>query len=65
MKKILMLLIVLSLTYGCASTPLQLTNNAKKGNYDILGEGSATGKMLFNIIPIGQNTIFEDAYCIG
>ncbi|MBW1746701.1 MAG: hypothetical protein JRG74_08745 [Deltaproteobacteria bacterium] len=64
MKKILMLLIVLSLTYGCASTPLQLTNNVEKGSYDILGEGegSATGIMLFDIIPIGQNTRFKDAY---
>ncbi len=64
MKKILTLLTILALTYGCASTPLQLKNNEKMGTYTILGEGegSATGIMLFDFIPIGQNTRFEEAY---
>ena len=64
MKKILILLIILVLTYACASRPMQLTSNAQKGTYEILGEGagSATGIMLFNFIPFGQNKRFEEAY---
>jgi hypothetical protein len=51
------------LLFGCTSVPVKIptiTENA----YDILGEGegSATGIMLLNVIPIGQNERLERAY---
>ena len=53
-------------TYGCSSVPLKIQNNAGTDQqaYEILGQGqgSATGLMLFSVIPIGQNTRFSDAY---
>src|SRR5437764_15051751 len=51
------------LAVGCASQPLKIPT-ITKANYDVLGEGQgdATGIMLFNIIPIGQNERFVKAY---
>jgi hypothetical protein len=51
------------LAAGCSSLPLTIPNLAKS-DYDVLGEGegSATGIMLFQFIPIGQNTRFVRAY---
>jgi hypothetical protein len=48
---------------GCVSQPLKISA-PRQPNYDVLGEGhgSATGLMLFNVIPIGQNERFVRAY---
>ena len=48
---------------GCVSQPLRIPT-VTKTSYDTLGEGkgSATGLMLFNFIPIGQNERFVNAY---
>lgn len=63
MKKLLMCCMILVFICGCASVPLKLPN-VDTQNYEVLGEGSASavGIMLFNFIPIGQNTRFERAY---
>src|SRR6266581_2647172 len=51
------------LAVGCASQPLKIPT-VTKTNYETLGEGKggATGLMLFNVIPIGQNERFVKAY---
>ena len=51
------------LTGGCASQPLKIPT-VTKTSYETLGEGKggATGIMLFNLIPIGQNERFVRAY---
>jgi hypothetical protein len=48
---------------GCASQPLKLSA-PKQQAYDVVGQGQggATGLMLFNLIPIGQNERFVRAY---
>ena len=48
---------------GCQSVPVKL-ETLKPDTYDVVGpaQGSATGIMLFNLIPIGQNERFEGAY---
>ena len=48
---------------GCVSQPLRIPT-VTTSNYDVLGEGkgSATGLMLFDVIPIGQNERFVRAY---
>jgi len=66
--RVLILLAALMIfTIGCASTPLRMpTPNTLVPNkdYEVLGEGEgeATGIMLFQVIPIGQNDRFELAY---
>jgi len=69
MKKHLLILLALVFifTVGCASAPLRIPtpdSAVPNQNYQILGEGegSATGIMLFQFIPIGQNDRFEMAY---
>jgi len=56
-------LLLASLSVGCVGVPVQMTS-VKGDNYEVLGEGEgkATGIMLFNFIPIGQNQRFEKAY---
>jgi hypothetical protein len=51
------------LAAGCVSQPLKIPTVTKR-DYDVLGEGkgSATGLMLFDVIPIGQNQRFVKAY---
>lgn len=63
MRKIFFVGLVAVFLFGCVSVPLKIDNLAQK-EYDVLGEaeGSAVGIMLFNVIPIGQNTRFERAY---
>ena len=65
MKKtsILSLGLLTLLAAGCVSQPLKIPT-VTKTSYDTLGEGkgSATGLMLFNVIPIGQNERFINAY---
>lgn len=62
-RTLLSFLLLCILAAGCSSLPLTIPNLAKS-NYDVLGvgEGSATGIMLFQLIPIGQNTRFVRAY---
>lgn len=62
-KSILSLCILGLLGAGCVSQPLKIPTALNKP-YDTLGEGkgSATGLMLFNVIPIGQNERFVNAY---
>ncbi len=67
MRLFILTCMIFVFTYGCSSVPLKIQNNAGNPDqqaYDILGEGegSATGLMLFNVMPIGQNERFRDAY---
>ncbi len=67
MKLFILTCLIFIFTYGCSSVPLRIQNNAGDADqqaYKILGEGegSATGLMLFNAVPIGQNSRFRDAY---
>jgi hypothetical protein len=50
-------------TGACKGVPLSL-NNPKQPHETVLGEveGSSTGIMLFQFIPIGQNPRFQVAY---
>jgi hypothetical protein len=54
------------LAMGCASQPLKFPTVEKvnQTHYDVLGEGKgeATGIMLFQFIPIGQNERYVKAY---
>src|SRR6266436_6222451 len=62
-KIVLPLGLLTLLIAGCASQPLRIPTITKT-NYEILGEGKgeATGIMLFDVIPIGQNERFVRAY---
>ena len=55
--------LLLLVSAGCVSQPLKLANPGNRP-YNVLGEGhgSATGLMLFDVIPIGQNERFVKAY---
>lgn len=63
MKKILLFSLLLIFMISCTSIPLRI-ENIDTDQYEILGEASAkaTGIMLFNLIPIKQNTRFKRAY---
>ena len=64
-KLVLCSILLLMLSAGCASVPVQMTSPAADpSKYEVLGEGSgrATGFMLFTLIPIKQNYRFETAY---
>jgi hypothetical protein len=66
MQKFLLIAVVAAaivLSSGCHSKPLKIKQVVGQ-DYDVLGEGkgSATGIMLFNIIPIGQNARFVRAH---
>jgi hypothetical protein len=54
------------LAAGCVSQPLKFPTVAKvtENKYQVLGEGKgeATGIMLFQLIPIGQNERYVRAY---
>jgi hypothetical protein len=62
-KSLLSFGLLVLLSAGCVSQPLTVPTALNKP-YDTLGEGkgSATGLMLFNVIPIGQNERFIKAY---
>ena|SRR5712692_9966176 len=62
-RTILSIGVLALLAAGCASEPLKIPT-VTKTSYDTLGEGKggATGIMLFNVIPIGQNERFVRAY---
>jgi len=55
--------LVLALLAGCASDPLRFPK-CNMTNAKVLGEseGSSTGIMLFQFIPINQNARFNNAY---
>lgn len=57
------LLVVLALA-ACSSAPLTIQTASIGPNERILGDvnGSAVGLMLFQIVPIGQNSRFDRAY---
>ena len=64
MKKTLVAVIGLALSAAaCSGVPLKM-NNPRLPNETSLGEveGSSTGIMLLQFIPIGQNQRFEVAY---
>jgi len=56
-------IVILALT-ACHSTPLTIPSAPLGPNEQHLGtgEGSSTGIMLFQFIPINQNDRFVDAY---
>jgi hypothetical protein len=62
-----LLILFFCFTSSCTSAPLRvptLQNQTANKDYEVLGEGEgeATGIMLFQLIPIGQNDRFELAY---
>lgn len=68
MRKSIIILIVVLFFFGCVSTPIRIPGKqcAKlpKEDLEVLGyaEGSSTGIMLFQFIPIGQNDRYVKAY---
>jgi hypothetical protein len=67
MRKAILITLVGFFVFGCASDPLKIStlqNKTPDKDYQVLGpaEGGAAGIMLFNLIPIGQNSRFERAY---
>lgn len=67
MQRNLLLLLCVLMLFGCSGAPLRIPTPAKviEGtDYQVLGygEGSSTGIMLFQFIPIGQNDRFGEAY---
>lgn len=63
MKKFILMAMVGVLMTGCVSDPLKFPK-CDMTNAKVLGEseGTAVGIMLFNIIPINQNSRFNNAY---
>jgi hypothetical protein len=59
-----LLVLTLLLAAGCTGTPLRVPTAELQANEVVLGpaHGKATGIMLFQFIPIGQNDRFADAY---
>jgi hypothetical protein len=57
-------LFLLMTTAACQSAQVKLPSASIGPNEKSLGQtkGSSTGIMLLGVIPIGQNTRFEDAY---
>jgi hypothetical protein len=63
MKKILLVVAAAALMAGCTSDPL-VFRKCDMSKAVVMGEseGEATGFMLFQVIPIGQNDRFKNAY---
>lgn len=63
MKKLLLLATIAALLAGCVSDPL-VFRKCDMSKAKVLGqsEGNSTGIMLFQLIPIGQNDRFNNAY---
>ena len=61
-KFIAIILLSAGILIGCTGAPMK-TQNLNEGEYTVIGrgEGSATGIMLFQFIPIGQNDRFVRA----
>jgi hypothetical protein len=67
MRKAILIILIGCFIFGCASDPLKIStlqNKTLDKDYQVLGpgEGGAVGIMLFDLIPIGQNSRFERAY---
>jgi hypothetical protein len=64
MKRFISLVTLLLVCGACAGTPLQVDGGPIRDGERSLGavEGNATGIMLFDVIPIGQNTRFGTAH---
>jgi opacity protein-like surface antigen len=64
MKRILLVCVLFVFVAACQSAPFKISTDMSSSGYDVLGEGegSSTGIMLFNVIPIGQNDRFQEAY---
>lgn len=58
------LLVVALLLAGCSSIPLRIPGDGIAPGEESMGQvtGEATGVMLFQFIPIGQNDRFQNAY---
>jgi hypothetical protein len=65
-KNVLLLVALGLLATGCVSQPLVFptVDQVNKTKYQVIGEsqGEATGIMLFQLIPIGQNERYVRAY---
>lgn len=63
MRTFLVMMIITLLASACHSVPLHVPEIENR-DYEVLGrsEGTATGIMLFQFIPIGQNERFQNAY---
>ena len=59
----LLILILLAIT-ACSGVPLRIPTLPIQSNEEVIGQvsGKATGIMLFQFIPIGQNDRFAKAY---
>jgi hypothetical protein len=64
MAGVALCLVLLMATAACQSVPVKLPSASIGPNEKSLGqtEGTSTGIMLFGVIPIIQNTRFENAY---
>jgi hypothetical protein len=63
MKRLSTLIVIVLFLSACSSVPLHIPA-VENREYEVLGEaeGTATGIMLFQFIPIGQNDRFQNAY---
>ena len=61
-KVIATVLLSAGIIVGCSGVPMR-TQNLNKDEYTVIGQGeaTATGIMLFQVIPIGQNNRFVRA----
>ncbi len=55
---------LLLISAACSSTPVRFDTAPLAANEEVIGpaEGSSTGIMLFQFIPLGQNDRFAKAY---
>mgnify|MGYP005610902845 CR=1 FL=1 len=65
-KTIILALALISLISSCSSLPKRIGAEPNRP-YKVVGKGSgkATGIMLFQVIPIGQNTKLSRAYDVA
>lgn len=62
MKRMILLLIVGGMLAGCVSDPLSFRKCDPNATVIGPSEGSSVGIMLFQLIPINQNSRFNSAY---
>jgi hypothetical protein len=63
-RKIVALLVLVLVFAGCSGIPLRIPGEGIAPGEESMGHvtGEATGVMLFQFIPIGQNDRFQSAY---
>jgi hypothetical protein len=63
-RRVLGLLVVVLVVAGCSGIPLRIPGEGIGPGEEPMGHvtGEATGVMLFQCIPIGQNDRFQSAY---